>query len=285
MSLLATILSGYHIISMYPNSWVWPNHFLLCFLITWYFVDITTPRQKIYRLFNDTEDVVKLEVRFFRRTLLVVTSVLAIVHQVKPSMDSDYFFPILIGIIATFGWMYTNFRNEISNRANNTLNIISTQYGEEESAIRDQILLFANHADLKTVFPESIFDMKLSEISDKPLLDSRSSRTFTQIANRLLNELNRVALGVRQGRYDAAMIEKLLRPRYVRHAYLLSKFICKHTEAVKDKKSGQYYATKRTWEHFLWLVTRLPVYSSDKLPADVRVSHFVHPPIRPMSET
>lgn len=284
LALVLGLLAGNYAISMYPDIWVWPNRFVLFLLLTWYYVDLTTTRQKIYRLLNDTEDVIKLEVRFFRLVLLVVTAILAIVHEFKLSFQSDYFLPVLIGIIATFGWMYTNFRNEISNRANNTLDIISLQYGAEENALRVQFRLFTDTTESGSVVSKDKFSMNISDFSDKQIPETLSTTTFSQLASRMLNELNRVALGVRQGRYDLDMIEKLLRPRYVRYAYILSEFIREKTHAIKDEKSGQHFATTRTWEHFLWLLTRLPVYKSDNVPKNVRNEYFVHPPTNSMSE-
>ncbi len=282
LTLILGFMAGIYLISNFPDIWVWPNRILIFLLLTWYFLDVTTSRQQIYRLFNDTEDTIKLEVRFFRRALLVFACILAAVHKFTPQLNADYFLPILIGVIAAFGWMYTNFRNEVADRANNTLNIISVQYGAEENALRNQFRLFSNHEQYRTVYPKSMFDVKLSEVSDDQTPIAHSNTTFTQIANRLLNELNRVALGVREGRYDSVMIESLLRPRYIRYAYILSEFIREETEATIDRKTGQYCAQNRTWEHFLWLISRLPDYESDKLPIDARKKYFVRPPIHPI---
>lgn len=42
-------------------------------------------------------------------------------------------FPVLIGIIVAFGWMNTNFGNEISSGANNSPSIISSRHNIEAS--------------------------------------------------------------------------------------------------------------------------------------------------------
>lgn len=66
----------------------------------------------------------------------------------------------------------------------------------------------------------------------------------------------------------------VLRPRFVRHAFLFHEYICKSTGAVFDPAYGRYRATKRTWEHFLWFVSKLDVLQSD----EVDFEHIVMPP-------
>jgi hypothetical protein len=92
----------------------------------------------------------------------------------------------------------------------------------------------------------------------------RGSTTLGSAAEEFFNALDHIAFGVRQGQFDFRAIEMNLRQRFIRAAFAFNAYLENEVEA-EALPDGRRRATTRTWEHYLWLVTRLDVLPSDKV--------------------
>ncbi len=284
----------------YPCFWFCATVILTEAILAWYMLDAFVSRQTLFSWFNDTEQPIKLEIRFFRKILLLVVILLGVVtfgneanirdgHTTSEGLSrifggSRNVVLVLAGIfIATFGWMYTNFQKEKSDRISNTLSGVHQQiYGQNFVALIQQLVVLVRHArasgfDRNGILVAKSFDLNLAELSSENQSESSENVTLGSLVNRLLNALDQIAYGVRVGYYDFHTVEMVFRQRYIRRTYEFLEFIKKGTEATFDERSGQYRANNRTWEHCLWLVDQLPIIESDQIPPENR-KFFVLPP-------
>lgn len=263
-------------------------------------LDVLVSRQTIYSWFKDTEQPIKLEIRFFRRVLLLFVILFGVVtfwneanfNDGQTSSDAlsiavggtRNLSLVLIGIfVATFGWMYTNFHKEVSDRISNTLLVLHQQiYGQNFVTLTQQLATLVKLARVTHSHPNGIlkfesFSLSHAELLSESLSEGVKEKTLGSLVNRLLNALEQIAYGVRAGHYDFHTIEMVFRQRFVSRTIEFAEFIRNETEATFDEQFGQYRANNRTWEHCLWLVDQLPIIESDKIPLENR-KFFVLPP-------
>ena len=192
---------------------------------------------------------------------------------------------VLAGIfIATFGWMYTDFRKQVSDRITNTLSGVHQQiYGQTFVALTQQLIALIKFArdsglrDRNGIIQAEAFDLRLASVSERCKSEGVDNVTFGNLVNRLLNSLDQIAYGVRAGYYDFHTVEMVFRQRFIRRIYEFSELIRLSTDASYDDRSAQYRANNRTWEHCLWMVDQLPILDSDNIAPENR-KYIVLPP-------
>lgn len=196
---------------------------------------------------------------------------------------------ILTGIfIAALGWMYTGFEKEKADRASNTLQAIRDQlYGDHVSGIYAQVIEFctlyrkSKGLTFADPIPLEAMTMRLGELTggsalatgaiehpDRPPRGKNppheTGLPLKYLATQFLNALDQLALGVRQGQLDLHTIDMVMRPRFVRNAFSFAPYIERETDAKPDSR-GRLRARNRTWEHFLWLTSKLELLESDNI--------------------
>ena len=199
-------------------------------ILAWYMIDVFVSRQTIYSWFKDTEQPIKLEIRFFRRILLLVVILLGVVtfgneayisegHTTSEGLSrifggSRNLALVLAGIfIATFGWMYTNFQKEVSDRITNTLSVVHQQiYGQNFVALTRQLSVLVKlarvaHSNQNGILKVEAFNLSHAELLNASLPEGNDNVTLSSLVNRLLNALEQIAYGVRAGYYDFHTIE------------------------------------------------------------------------------
>jgi len=281
-----------------PNHWGWLNLFIFLSIIAWYLLDVMVARRSIYRFLGDAEDPIKPEIRLFRKVVLLASALLgasaaslAILYNGPPPPNAPpIYIPkgaqnsllVLTGIfLAAFGWMYTGFQKEKADRVTNTLQVIRDQmYGDHVSTVYRQMTALMRHArkadDVPNegILPMHAFAIKLVDIPEENRPEGPRARTLEYLTVQFMNALDHIAFGVRQGQFDLRTVEMVLRPRFIRHAFVFANYIEDSTNAKTDTRTGRLRAQTRTWEHLLWLVTKLPVLKSD----DVDESKIILPP-------
>lgn len=128
--------------------WYFSNVVVLEAVAAWYLLDIFVSRRAIYSWCQGTEPAIVIEIRFIRRIIALIVTLLLVVTfgtdarfndgQAETEESSELYGEsrnlalVLAGIfIATFGWMYTDFRKQVSDRITNTLSGVHQQiYGQ-----------------------------------------------------------------------------------------------------------------------------------------------------------
>lgn len=281
--------------------WDFSNVVVFEAILAWYLMDIFVSRRTIYSWLRDTEQPIKLEIRFFRRVLLLIVTLLCVVTFANQAGNIDRqtssealsgflggsrnFAIVLAGIfIATFGWMYTNFQKEVSDRITNTLTVVHQQlYGQSFVVLTQQLIELVKHArdsglrDRNGILKVEAFDLTLASCHQGTELEQADKVSMQYLVTRLLNALEQIAYGVRAGYYDFHTLEMVFRQRFIRRIYLFSAFIRSSTDASYDDRSGQYRANNRTWEHCLWMIDQLPILDNDNIAPENR-KYIVLPP-------
>lgn len=283
------------------------NLSLISVILFWYLVDTSFHRREIYEFFGLYEGRLRLWLRMLRMLTLIFLILIAIAAVVNTKLDMlltdnsvdavniqlnrTRSLVLLSGVaLGALGWMYTNHQKQKSDRSTSTLHAIRDQM-YDISVSNDYLKLVRLCSEIReshnlekiAPFDANLFNIKLSRYSDD---DVNHNVTLEALVDRLLNTLNQLALGVRQGQFDYITVELVLRPRFIRHAYQFSEYILKETAAIEyipknwlekiwyRNAKGRMISTKRTWEHFMWLAWKLPVLSTDQ----VEASQIVMPP-------
>jgi len=280
-------------------SWGWANLAIISGLVAWYFIDALFPRRAIYEVWGDTEGPLRLELRLWRKMILLTCVVIGLAGagitlypldeltrqstapvKIPPEALRPLF--VLVGAyLAAIGWLYTTFEKEKSDRASNTLMAIRDQlYGNHVSTVHLQLQLLTKDIQAKMhlghmdPIPSDKMARKVSDLPDDIRPDGRISLTLTEVLDQFLNALNQLALGVRLGQFDLRTVQLVLRPRFIRYAFVYSEYIREQTKAEQESTEGRWRSKVRTWEHFLWLVSRLDVLETDQ----VDINKIVLPP-------
>jgi hypothetical protein len=262
-------------------------------LVLWYSLDTYFPRRTLYAFMGRLEGTLKHGLRFWRRvaTLALAISGLgfSLVEltraapgtQTASSSTTEQIAALAVAFLASFGWMYTRFEQEKSDRAKATLEAIRDQmYGQRIAESYRALQLFSHYCVQKLSTPanrpfnDEELAIRLEQLATdiKPsLLDSITHR---EAADQFINALNQLALGVRLGQLDFDTIALVLRPRFIRVAFRYHDLICQSTDAVLEPRLGRMRARKRTWEHFLWLTTKMDVLKAD----GISFAHICLPP-------
>ncbi|MEL6857179.1 MAG: hypothetical protein AAFO74_02255 [Pseudomonadota bacterium] len=276
---------------VWPYGWV--NMTIASAIIAWYTADSLIARRTIYKLFGESEDTIKHELRLWRRVALLTSALTAVgsaMIALAPQAGKGNVIPalaagpiaILTGaFLATLGWMYTRFEQEKSDRAAATLQAIREQlYGEYISKVYRQMRVMSDH--YRTIngisdsepLPIAAMETQLTDLQADRQPEGSKSTTLEYATDQFFNALNQLAFGVRQGQFDLRTIEMVMRPRFVRHAFLFFEYIKKETKAKEHPRLVRHRATKRTWEHFLWLTSKLDVLATD----NIEFEYIVMPP-------
>lgn len=281
------------------SDWGWGNLSLICVLVVWYATDALFPRRAIYELWGDTEGPLRLELRLWRKILLLTCIVLGLasagiaLHPIDPTtgessaaikIPTEALRPlfVLVGAyLAAVGWLYTTFEKEKGDRASNTLMAIRDQLYDSKVASTLLLLqLMKTHVQrklgLKRTSPIPLTEMstKIEILPEDLRREECESLTLEEVLDQFLDALNQLALGARLGQFDFRTIKFVLRPRFIRYAFVYAEYLRQETNAVYEENTGRWRSQVRTWEHFLWLVSKLDVLETD----NVDRAHFVMPP-------
>lgn len=262
--------------------WGWVNLAVASFLASWFVVDVLFPRRTIYGFFGALEGTLKHGLRFWRRVALLTTSVLSLAGALVALTAGDssevpippQTAPLLVvlagAFLASFGWMYTRFEQEKADRASATLQAIRDQmYDSKIASIYRMLTVFSRYC-VETMgtpadrpFDEKELAVRLETVLVGIKARSLESYSHSEAADQFINALNQLAFGVRQGQFDFDTIKLVLRPRFVRMAFRYHELIAQSTNAEYVAALDRDRACGRTWEHFLWLVSKMEVLSSD----------------------
>lgn len=282
-----------HLVGFHITVIGWLNVVAIGGLVGWYVIDGLFARRDIFALFRREEPILNFALRFWRMVALVggllgaavaasLASPLQSVGGAGGEQADFRTIVILVSVfIAAFGWMYTTFIKEKSDRAANTLQAIHNQFhGDRVVQIYDAMSEMITHArdrfDVQRLepLPTAAMSVKLRDVPEDMRPEGPLGWTLELATDQFLNALDQVALGVRVGQFDHRTIDLVLRQRFIRHAYIFCDYIKDVTAAEYDDQRQQWRSTVRTWEHFLWLVDRLPVLPTDKIDS----SRLVLPP-------
>jgi hypothetical protein len=251
-------------------------------LVFWYSLDTYFPRRSLYAFFGRLEGTLKHGLRFWRRVATLATAIgglgLALVQYTETSASEPGLSPttaqsivaLAVAFLASFGWMYTRFEQEKSDRAKATLEAIRDQmYGQRIADSYRAITLMSGYCVNKLGTPrdrpfnDKELAVRLEWVAKDVSSGSLASMSHADAADQFINSLNQMAFGVRNGQLDLDTIALVLRPRMIRVAFRYHLLICQSTKAELDERLGRMRAKKRTWEHFLWLTTKMDVLKSD----------------------
>ena len=281
--------------------WYFSNVVVLEAVVAWYLLDIFVSRRAIYSWCKGREPAIVIEIRFTRRIIALIVTLLLVAtigtdtrfnHGQAETQELSRLYGesrnlalVLAGIfIATFGWMYTDFRKQVSDRITNTLSGAHQQiYGQTFVVLTQQLIALVKHArDSELdggngILKVAAFDLRLASAFEGFEIEGVENVTLGNLVNRLLNALDQIAYGVRAGYYDFHTVEMVFRQRYIVRTYEFMEYIKKGTDAVYDDDSEQFRAKNRTWEHCLWMVDQLPILDSDNIAPENR-KYIVLPP-------
>jgi hypothetical protein len=294
---LAIILSSDALGLFLVRPWGWLNVAILSGIVGWYAYDAAQGERLV------SGPPIRPSRRFLRKVALLASVAAGLAaaglafYQAPQTADDSQtaaliprdaiapLFAFIGAVLAAFGWLYTTFEKEKADRAAHTLQAIRDQlYGEPVSSAYALmsgmvVKLRTDHGLVrKDTFPLALMETKVDEFSNLRDIGKHKGRTLRDLVIDTFNAMNQLALGVRAGQFDLRTIESVLRPRFVRNAYIFAPFI---REEVVDPASAESppRATDRAWEHFLWLVQCL---SKDESIDEIELKQMVLPP-RPRS--
>lgn len=253
-------------------------------LTLWYSLDTFFARRTLYAWFGTLEGTLKHGLRFWRRiaTLTLAVAGMGYWLVVIGSADSgtgsnasetpQQLAALAVALLASFGWMYTRYEQEKSDRAKATLEAIRDQmYGQRIADTYRSLQLLSAYC-VKTLatppvrpFNAAELALRLETVAADVKPSTLASVTHGEAADQFINALNQLAFGVRNGQFDLDTIALVLRPRFIRIAFRYHNLIVESTDATLDPRLGRMRAQKRTWEHFLWLTTKMDVLKADKV--------------------
>lgn len=260
-------------------------------VISWYVLDALVSRRAIYQFFGILEPPINPLLRFWRRVFLLgsgIGTAGVLVAQdtatTTSTIGQTQILTLLIGpALAAFGWMYTTFEKEKSDRAAKTLTAIQEQiYGTHMRELMAELTAFRRHCrdmgnyKLTDPLPLETMELTLGDIPKAKRPAGNDDRSLGQAIDQFLNAVDLLAFGVRQGELDFRAVEMVLRQRIVKTAYFFTDYIASETDAeLIDGRSQRYRARRKTWEHYLWLVANLPIAPDDGIIED----DIILPPI------
>lgn len=291
-----TIWLNFHLVE--DNGWIYVG--LATLLISWFSIDGLFERRTLYARIGKLEGTLKHGLRFLRRvmflTLIVVGLALALIENTSGSLDSGKLengvvapLAVLAGAyFASFGWMYTRFEQEKADRASATLEAIRDQlYGPLLSDTYRKLKLVSDYCRKERAkrrrpkhapFTKAELALRIEDVVQDIKAGSSHSIDHEFLATQFINALNQLALGVRKGQFDLSTIRLLLRPRFLVFACRYRNMIAADTDAKPDPHFGnRLRAQTRTYEHFLWLITKIDLLESD-LKNGITYDNIVLPP-------
>jgi len=262
---------------------IWPSGWLASLsvmaLLNWYMIDWLLPRRAIHHILGRSEPVLNHRLRFVRQVLLfgiLIIAVAVTLVQLLGESDGGSLIPsaaatplagITTAFLASFGWLYTRFEQEKAERARATQEAIKRFYDESNMSQHRTISALATaYRDAHDFpngqpLPQSAFDEYL-DITSEASPAIKSSKRMREPLDRFFNILNQIAFGVRQGELDYQTVEMILRARYIQFGFVFFEYIKQETQAKEDS-TGRWRSQKRTWEHMLWLTSKLPMLKAD----------------------
>ncbi|MEM6858130.1 MAG: hypothetical protein AAF559_09685 [Pseudomonadota bacterium] len=250
------------------------------------------PRRSLYYGIGLPEPYLKFEIRFWRAIILLALALAGVAATLVmvlggpqpgvpiPEKAATPLAGITTAFLASLGWLFTRFESGKSDRASATLDAIKTQlYDAHLDGIikRIQSLVKRYRQDKSFAGARPLPFEAIDEPLKIYVQDNHPSRerrlTLRQPVNDFFNALNQIALGVRQGELDRSTVESLLRPRYLQYNFIMFEYVVKATGALKQP-NGRWQAQNRTWEHMLWLTSKLPMLEKDQTDWE----HIVMPP-------
>lgn len=264
------------------SPWGWIALTIVLALANWYAVDWVFPRRHIYRFFGRAEPLLSHRLRFARQialfTTLIVSVAVTLVELLGKSdnaslIPSDAATPlaaITTAFLASLGWLYTRFEQEKADRARATQEAFKRFYGDTnislQEIIKDLIGRYREETGFSDVepLPLDAIDKPMKINTDKGSPD-KVEMTLRGPLDRFFNELNKIAFGVRHGELDYHTVEMIMRPRYIEYNYIFFEYVRNQTNAFPIGETDFYRSNRRTWEHMLWLTSRLPLLKTDNL--------------------
>lgn len=271
------------------SGFAWSYLLLATFLTSWFTADVFFARRTIYACFGRLEGTLKHGLRFWRRvgflSLMVAGLGITLLEQLGSRDSNGALSPqvasamaVLVGVyFASFGWMYTRYEQEKSDRAAATLDAIRDQlYNPEIAQIYRLLLSFSTYCvnNLKTPadrpFNESELALTAASISGhqsdgkKDAADPAGLMNHRTAAIFFLNSLDQLAFGVRKGQFDLGTIQMVLRERFIRFAFRYHQVIGKDTNPKPLKKIHRERSQTRSYEHFLWLTSKMDFLAVDE---------------------
>ncbi len=249
-------------------------------IIGWYLCDNFIARRNLYAVFNLYERVISIKMRFFRLGVFVVLLVCApllLIFNISFGNGSNLSIESMISpaaflvgvIVAAIGWIFTNYQSQRSARISNTLAAVrdhrySGPISDVRSVLEDQVKHLDQSLELRGgPIPLSHFALQVDQLPNYQFFSGNRSRNLREHARLMLNHLNQIAYGVRSGQFDFGVVREVLRITYIRYAVRFHHLVAESTQAEPIGKTGIKIARTATYEHFLWLVHKLPKRSWD----------------------
>lgn len=259
--------------------WGWLASLSVMALLNWYMIDWLLPRRAIHHMLGRSEPVLNHRLRFVRQIALfgiLIIAVAVTLVQLLGESDNGSLIPsaaatplagITTAFLASFGWLYTRFEQEKAERARATQEAIKRFYDESNmSQNRTIAALTAAYREAHGFpggepLPKTAFDepVEIESEASPPVMGKKRLR---EPLDRFFNIMNQIAFGVRQGELDYQTVEMILRARYIQYGFMFFEYIKKETDA-QEGSGGRWQSQKRTWEHMLWLTSKLPMLKTD----------------------
>jgi hypothetical protein len=226
--------------------------------------------------FRTVEKPISLQLRFARSLLLIVYPqvlilAVAITHLTdQPSYQPDQLGPIFIllsAMMATYGWLYTNYANALKARHTATIEHFSEMnqsepHREYANALKQFIGRYSqcggSNLGQHTFSKEEVRDLLNGDESVE--LDG-TTYSFRDVALYFLRHLEHVALSVRAGVYDFNLMQRQRRRRIILYHNTLINVIVRQSHAKPLLwavfSRYQYQRGSDLWENLIWLTDRL----------------------------
>lgn len=276
------------------NGCGWLNLAAISALIAWYFVDIVFPRRHIYWMFGFEEAVLRQLLRLWRRLILLALVLVAlawagvVIEQRAIAEAASSAAPTFGAVIwafgvffAALGWLYSNFEREKAARAAHTLDAVRDQLYSKDAQARirnvEALALAVRKRDGITAqdqYPVTSMTIRLCDLPESERPDGPLSLTLGDALLPVLQSFDQIGYGIRQGQFDITTFTMLWRQRFVRYAFIFGPHLIDDTDAKPKTNGTGLIAHNKNWEHFLWLVAKMPLYESD----NVDIKKMIQPP-------
>jgi hypothetical protein len=257
----------------------WGNLAAIQLLCSWYLIDGRIPRRRIYGSFGLSEPYLRHEIRFWRAIALLVFTLMGVgvtlvsllrTSQASNTIPAGAAIPvagIITAFLASFGVLLTRFEQSKADRTKASLDAIREQmYGAHLTKIYSDVRKLTSECQkamgLERSHPLPTACMTFEQVDHESGPKPPDGKTLSYNVDQFFNALNQLALGVRLGHLDHTTIELLLRPRYIQFSFIFFEYIKQETSAQLES-NGRWRSQKRTWEHMLWLTSKLPMLKAD----------------------
>lgn len=258
--------------------------FCVANLALWYLLDVWEPRDTIYQRYGLEEAVINPLCRHLRLMLAILLGLGAVfallltglrsLEGAGPTTGSVAPFALLAAAsLATLGWLMTNFQNQKAHRIAHTLQANRDVFHADRYADR-RLRIAQAVRKLKAWYPEAIpsdaipsdfLDIRWGRLMGNSVDPAEGQYPFRFMAVEWINQLEQVAFGVRSGQIDYNAVEQTMRSTYLRTYANFEPYILKVCKAPVGDMSADWRARSKTYEHFIWLVSKL-VKNHDRVP-------------------